>query len=222
MTTTTDTAESDQDEPGSGSSSDSDIPPEPPRARARRASIGAEGLSVGAATLRGEPIVDVSLAFLPGAKVKVHLDTDWLISKLREALDHITQSVVRVSLLIVDEQRMRDLHRQHMGVDKTTDVLAFPASDSGDAIDADIALCIDEAQRQAEHRNHPLVHELLLYALHGLLHCAGFDDHNQTDYEAMHAEENRIFRLIGLEPIFSIMPGADGDRGASPTGGAGT
>ena len=44
---------------------------------------------------------------------------------------------------------------------------------------------------------------MLLYAVHGLLHCAGFDDHETAAFDRMHAEEDRILRAIGVGPIFA-------------------
>ncbi|MCA9295207.1 MAG: rRNA maturation RNase YbeY, partial [Phycisphaerales bacterium] len=94
----------------------------------------------------------------------------------------------------------------HCGLDSTTDVLTFPMSDAGDAVDVDIAICVDEAQRQAGERGHAVEHEILLYAVHGLLHVTGHDDHDDAAYDAMHAEEDRILETIGVGRIFSNTP----------------
>ncbi len=72
--------------------------------------------------------------------------------------------------------------------------------------------------RQARQRGHSVERELLLYAVHGLLHCAGFDDHGTAAFDRMHAEEDRILRAIGIGPIFiagganeRTSEGADGE-----------
>jgi ssRNA-specific RNase YbeY (16S rRNA maturation enzyme) len=49
--------------------------------------------------------------------------------------------------------------------------------------------------------------EVLLYALHGILHCAGFDDRTPQDFEAMHAEEDRILLAIDVGATFGGLPG---------------
>jgi ssRNA-specific RNase YbeY (16S rRNA maturation enzyme) len=43
---------------------------------------------------------------------------------------------------------------------------------------------------------------LLLYTLHGVLHCIGFDDHEEADFEAMHGAEDAVLAAIGVGPVF--------------------
>ena len=104
------------------------------------------------------------------------------------------------------------MHRQYMNCDEVTDVMTFPASTPDQPIEADIAVCADVAARQARELGHRTEDELLLYALHGLLHCAGFDDHDPAAYEAMHAEEDRILAAIGVGALFSKSPPLPEDR----------
>jgi len=122
---------------------------------------------------------------------------------LGEAAMHIDRPVARVSVQLVDDGAMTTLHREHCNIDSTTDVLTFDATLSDAApIEVDIAVCVDEAGRQATARGHAIEHEVLLYALHGIMHCLGYDDHDEADFAAMHAEEDRLLRLIGIGPVF--------------------
>jgi len=97
----------------------------------------------------------------------------------------------------VDDARMGELHGRHMSDPTTTDVLTFV-----DGTEVDVAVCVDEARRRSEELGHELRRELLLYALHGMLHAAGFDDRTPADFARMHAEEDRLLAAIGLEPTF--------------------
>ena len=76
-------------------------------------------------------------------------------------------------------------------------------------IQAEIAVCVDEARRRAAELNHSVERELLLYCIHGVLHCAGFDDQTESGFAAMHAEEDRILNLVGVGATFH----ADAPRG---------
>ena len=69
-------------------------------------------------------------------------------------------------------------------------------------LDTDILVCLDEANRQSTARGYPCERELLLYTLHGVLHCIGFDDHEEADFEAMHAAEDAVLAAIGVGPVF--------------------
>jgi probable rRNA maturation factor len=146
------------------------------------------------------------------AEVARIVNTAWLRDHLNRVVEHLPQPVGRIGLLLVGDPRMIELNRRHHGSDQTTDVLTFPLSGPGEAIDVDIALCVDEAARRAAELAHPLERELLLYALHGLLHCAGFDDHDEAGFAAMHAEEDRILEAVGVGATFRRQAGGEDQR----------
>jgi probable rRNA maturation factor len=70
-------------------------------------------------------------------------------------------------------------------------------------LDVDLLVCADEAGRQAELRGFTVERELLLYIVHGVLHCLGFDDHNETDSARMHAEEDRLLAAAGVGATYA-------------------
>ena len=122
-----------------------------------------------------------------------------------------------VRLAIVDDETMAGEHVRTMGVEGTTDVITFDLADGasadGEALDVDLLLCADEAQRRAEERGIAVERELLLYALHGVLHCVGYDDTDEAAYERMHAREDEVLRAIGVGATFAG-DGADDGEGA--------
>ncbi len=131
-----------------------------------------------------------------------HLDAAWLRDRLLEALTRVRCPARSVTVTIVGDARMRLLNRTHRGVDDITDVLAFDQTAPGGPIHADIVVCADEAERRAAQMNHSAERELLLYALHGVMHCAGFDDGTPASFQAMHNEEDRILTDIGVGATF--------------------
>ncbi len=109
-----------------------------------------------------------------------------------------------VRVRVVDDATMSELHTRHAGVAGTTDVLTFDLRPMGlGPLDADIVICLDEAARQSAGRGHTPVRELLLYALHGILHCMGHDDHDDEAYARMHAAEDAVLTAIGVGPLFA-------------------
>ncbi|MGE4198998.1 MAG: rRNA maturation RNase YbeY [Phycisphaerales bacterium] len=113
-----------------------------------------------------------------------------------------------VRIRLVPDSEMSRLHERHSSDPSTTDVLTFDMSDGASSsegglhLDADVIVCVDEAARQASQRSHAIVHELLLYSVHGILHCLGHDDHDEAGYAAMHAREDDVLSAIGVGPIF--------------------
>lgn len=111
-----------------------------------------------------------------------------------------------VSILVVGDRRMAQLHLEYKNVPGTTDCLTFDLSGPHTAkgrIEGDLVLCLAEAKRQAKARGHSAREELLLYAIHGLLHLDGEDDLEPKAFARMHKREDAILRKIGFKPLFA-------------------
>jgi probable rRNA maturation factor len=109
------------------------------------------------------------------------------------------------SVVLVGDRRMGALHEQFMGVAGPTDVLTFPidADAIGNVIAGEVYVCVPEARRQAKSRGIDPKREVLLYALHGMLHLLGYDDRTSRDYRIMHSTEDLILTELGLGPVFA-------------------
>lgn len=129
-------------------------------------------------------------------------DAAWLSDAMARLLPLAAPAVRRLAVRLVDDARMSALHDRHMQDPSTTDVLTFVDGDQ-----ADVAVCVDEARRRSEEMGHELRRELLLYALHGMLHAAGMDDRTPEDFTRMHAEEDRLLAAVGLQPTFEPRKG---------------
>jgi len=105
-----------------------------------------------------------------------------------------------LSVLFAGRRAMRRLNREYRGVDRTTDVLAFPLGDRrgrGRALGVigDVAISVDRA-RQCARRLHTTVNaELLLYLTHGILHLCGFDDQKESDRIKMMRRQEELVNL---------------------------
>tara|TARA_R110002072_G_scaffold42064_5_gene117647 strand:+ start:106380 stop:106913 length:534 start_codon:yes stop_codon:yes gene_type:complete len=132
------------------------------------------------------------------------------LAELQQLCDKVLAQLPNAGELrvrIVDDQRMAIDHQQYSGIAGTTDVLTFdlaPESESFDSkiLDTDLTTCFDEAARQSSAHNHTVVYELLLYIIHGTLHCLGFDDHDDTQYQRMHKQEDTLLTNAGIGPLF--------------------
>jgi probable rRNA maturation factor len=123
-----------------------------------------------------------------------------------------------LSLALVGDARMAQLHEQFMGLPGPTDVLTFPLEESGRGrvTSGEVVVCVPEALRRAKAEGQKPERELLLYALHGLLHLSGYDDRTAADYRRMHRTEDKILTQLGIGPVFD---GSRGARVAPATGG---
>lgn len=128
-------------------------------------------------------------------------DGDWLCAMLERAIA-LLGAAGEVRLKAVGDAEMDQAHRRYCDTPGTTDVLTFDLSERPGVLDTDILLCVDEASRRAGERGHETRRELLLYALHGVLHCLGHDDHDDESFARMHAAEDDILTRLGVGPTF--------------------
>ncbi len=103
-------------------------------------------------------------------------------------------SSVEVSLVFVNDKKMKRLNLLYRGKDKTTDVLSFPQvsleikkgiknHQCSEILLGDIIINIHQAKRQADEQGIPLYREVTWLLIHGLLHLLGYD-HEKNRYQA--------------------------------------
>lgn len=109
-----------------------------------------------------------------------------------------------LSLVITDDETIRNLNRRFRGVDAPTDVLAFGAGADERFVSApdsppylgDVVISYQRAQAQAEEWGHPVAEELRLLVVHGILHLLGYDHEEEADAQKMREREKRLLRLL--------------------------
>ena len=112
---------------------------------------------------------------------------------------------LELSLSFVNAEDIRELNREHRGVDAVTDVLSFPQFDgfeyiSGwDVVDlGDVVICKDRCKEQAEEYGHSYERELIYLFVHSMFHLLGYDHETEEDKKIMRAKEEGIMDAIGV------------------------
>ena len=134
-------------------------------------------------------------------------DMAWLKSRLRQVCRNMGIRNGVWAVQIVTDSEMEFLHQKYFGIAETTDVITFDMRDDGrrlptDPLQLDTAICADEAHRQSRRRKIDLRSELLLYAVHSLLHVSGYDDKNPADARRMHRREDELLSGLGIGPVY--------------------
>ena len=140
----------------------------------------------------------------------VEVDEVALAAIARYVLDELhIHPLAELSVLVVDEKAMAELHERWMGEPGPTDVLSFPMDElrpphlgGGNAGRAgaeepgpdpgllgDVVLCPPVAAAQAREAGHSAQAELELLTVHGILHLLGYD----------HAEPEEKAEMFGLQ-----------------------
>jgi probable rRNA maturation factor len=124
----------------------------------------------------------------------------WLPTAIRQ----VPKAPAQISIALVGNRKMAALHKKFMRAPGPTDVLTFELDHDarGRVTAGEVIVCVPYAQREAKQRGVDVRHEILLYALHGVLHLSGYDDRTQREHERMHKKEDRILRKIGIGAVF--------------------
>lgn len=100
-----------------------------------------------------------------------------------------------ISLLLTDDETIRQLNKEYRNKDKSTDVLSFPMED--EIMLGDIVISVDTAKRQAEEAEINLDRETAFLFIHGLLHLLGYDhETSQEDEAEMFALQEKILKKL--------------------------
>jgi probable rRNA maturation factor len=140
--------------------------------------------------------------------------TNFVRDHLIAARKLLSTSLAELSVAFVNDARMAQLHEEFLGIPGPTDVLTFELdkNDHGNVTSGEVIICVPEAHRQARQRGSSVERELLLYALHGMLHLSGFDDRTEAEYRKMHRAEDQILTQLGVGPVFASAPGRSSAR----------
>ena len=93
-------------------------------------------------------------------------------------LEKIANSLTQkdIELLVVKNDEIQELNKEHRNIDKATDVLSFPMDfDMPHMPLGSIVISTDFVEEKAKEYGHEFNEEFSLLFIHGLLHLLGYD-----------------------------------------------
>ncbi len=139
--------------------------------------------------------------------------TKKLLGLLKKVAMHVLQSErcpanSELGIILVDDNKIRELNTCYRGREETTDVLSFAFLESanegpiveeatGEVLLGDVVISVETAQRQARQYGHSLEKEISFLTIHGILHILGYDDEEEEKQKRMCKKEKEL--LVELE-----------------------
>jgi probable rRNA maturation factor len=135
-------------------------------------------------------------------------DAGRVISILRRAVARAAAALstrdAELAIVLTDDSAIRALNRDWRGVDKATNVLAFPTNNAARHL-GDIVLAFETVAREARSERKPLAHHVAHLAVHGFLHLAGYRHERHKDALEMERVERKILRQMAIpDPYRSV------------------
>jgi probable rRNA maturation factor len=109
-------------------------------------------------------------------------------------LENIANTLTKkdIELMVVNNEEMRLLNKEHRNIDKATDVLSFPMDfDFPNMPLGSIVVSTDFVEEKAKEYGHTFNEEFSLLFIHGILHLLGYD-HEVDNGEHRNKEEELI------------------------------
>lgn len=108
-----------------------------------------------------------------------------------------------LTIRFVGQDEGRELNRDYRGKDYATNVLTFAYADGEELsedspVQADIVLCVDVLQKEADERQLPVVQHAAHLIVHGVLHAQGYDHENDEEAADMEGLETEILVKLGF------------------------
>lgn len=119
-----------------------------------------------------------------------------------------------VAIALSDDAAVRILNARFRGIDKSTNVLSFPAGGrdggSGPLRLGDLALARETVEREANELGISARSHVLHLVVHGILHLLGYDHDAPTAAERMENLETMILAELGIDDPYAGLEPVDG------------
>lgn len=154
------------------------------------------------------------------AKKKLDLPWETIIRDvIEEAMDYEgCPYEAEVSVILTDNEAIREINRDYRQIDRPTDVLSFPMVDyeqpadfdgledraedyfnpeTGELMLGDIIVSVDKVEEQAEKYGHSQARELAFLVAHSMLHLFGYDHMEEEERLVMEKKQAEILERRG-------------------------
>lgn len=124
-----------------------------------------------------------------------------------------------VSLLLTDNEGIRQYNNSYRRIDKETDVLSFPNlyfetegdfseaknqevdcfdPDTGELMLGEIVISVEKAKVQAVEYGHSLFREIAFLIAHSMFHLCGYDHMEASEAERMERKQEEALEKLGI------------------------
>lgn len=154
-------------------------------------------------------------------EVTFSFDIQEILHKIMEAVMEMERCPYEtsVSLLLTDNEGIREYNRDYRGIDRETDVLSFPNisfekegdftqveaaeadcfdPDSGELVLGDIILSVERIRSQALEYGHSQMREFAFLTAHSMFHLCGYDHMEEAQATVMEEKQEAVLRKLGI------------------------
>ena len=126
------------------------------------------------------------------------IDFSEVDSVIKFACKHLNIENPLLNIVIVDNEKIREINKEYRNKDAVTDVISFAFEEGKDVKYEDVRflgeidISYERCKEQAKDYGHSVRREFCYLAVHGLLHLLGYDHMTEEDKKVMRALEEEI------------------------------
>lgn len=135
-----------------------------------------------------------------------------LLKADKKPIRRITEDLLRslrlqdrdLSILFVDNARIRRFNKKYFERDRPTNVISFSYMDGlSSEVIGDIVISLEKAREEAEDLSVPFHERLFALIIHGLLHIMGFDhEKDRNEARRMRYREKKLLVFVLSHPLY--------------------
>lgn len=121
--------------------------------------------------------------------------------------ENLLDKKLYVNIVLTTSENIRNINKEHRGIDKETDVLSFPMfeaneienikSETEDVL-GDVVISLEQIKKQAKEYGHTLERELAYMLVHSFYHLMGYDHMNEEDKKLMREKEEIVLEKLNI------------------------
>jgi probable rRNA maturation factor len=139
--------------------------------------------------------------FIRNESRRFKIDSRKLKKHFTVILQHLSLEEKELSVLLVNDRKIKSLNHSFRDKNAPTDVLSFPQFEDQEGFDSillgDVVVSLETAERQANEHDLTFEEEVVLLIAHGLLHLIGYDHEiSAKEEKRMQKKTLELFRLI--------------------------
>lgn len=133
------------------------------------------------------------------------IDVSEVSDVLNFACKHLKIENPLLNVVIVDNEKIREINRDYRNKDAVTDVISFAFEEVKDVDYEDVRflgeiyISYERCKEQAKDFGHTVRREFCYLAVHGLLHLLGYDHMTEEDKKVMRALEEEILNEYDIK-----------------------
>ena len=141
----------------------------------------------------------INVQLLYDMEETVDLDDGWLNSTCTNILNDNNQDTATISIILSNDEKLRQLKKQYFRKDVLTDVISFNLEEKGNPVEGEIYISINRVSENAKKYKQDIGIELKRVIIHGCLHLLGYDDQTSEGKKTMTRMEDHYLS----QPIVS-------------------